>query len=164
MSVLEKMSKNSRVWIYQSDRQLNTNEVETIKSKGDVFIKNWTSHEKQMNATIEVQKNVFIIVALDESSAGASGCGIDKLVKFIQNIGSELNIDFFNRLKIAYLNDENKVDYFNASNMDVLIEKGVLHSETIIFSNHSVLILADLDTLWLQKLKESWLSHNFTTN
>ena len=163
MSVLEKMPKNSRVWIYQSNRQLSTNEVETIKSKGDIFIKNWTSHEKQMNATIEVEQDVFVIVALDESSAGASGCGIDKLVKFIQVIGSELKIDFFNRLRIAYLNNEGKVDFFNASSIDVLMEKGIINNDSIIFCNHQVGNLHEMQTIWKQRIRESWLSHNYST-
>jgi len=163
MSALEQMPKNSRVWIFQSDKQLSDSEVETIKSGGEVFIESWTSHEKQMNAILEIQNNVFVMVALDESSAGASGCGIDKLTKFIQNISAELNIDFFSRLKIAYLTNENKIDFFNASSLDVLLEKEVLNNDTIIFSNHTVLILEDLETQWKQKLNESWLSHNYST-
>jgi hypothetical protein len=162
MSVVEKMSENSRVWIYQSNRQLSTNEVETIKSKGDIFIKNWTSHEKQMNATIEVVQDVFVIVALDESIAGASGCGIDKLVKFMQVIGSELKIDFFNRLRIAYLNSQGKVDFFNASSIDVLMEKGILNNDSIIFCNHEVSNINEMKTNWKQRIRESWLSHNYS--
>jgi hypothetical protein len=163
MSALAKMPKNSRVWIYQSDRQLSTNEVETIKSKGDIFIKNWTSHEKQMNASIEVEQDVFVIVALDESSAGASGCGIDKLVKFIQAIGSEFKIDFFNRLRIAYINNLGKVDFFNASSINALMEKGILTNDSIIFCNHQVGNLYEMQTNWKQQLSESWLSHNYST-
>jgi hypothetical protein len=163
MSTIEKMPKDSKVWIYQSDRKLSKTEAETIKNKGELFIDNWTSHDKQMKATIEIKYDVFVVVAVDESIAGASGCGIDKLMKFIQVLGHELKIDFFNRLKIAYLTKENQVEFFNASNIDVLLEKNEIQNDTMIFCNHSVSILDDLEKLWKQKLNESWLSHNYST-
>jgi hypothetical protein len=163
MSTIEKMPKDSKVWIYQSDRKLSKTEAETIKNKGELFIDNWTSHDKQMKATIEINYDVFVIVALDESSAGASGCGIDKLVKFIQAVGSEFKIDFFNRLRIAYINNLGKVDFFNASSIDALMEKGILTNDSIIFCNHQVGNLYEMQTNWKQQLSESWLSHNYST-
>ena len=163
MSTIEKMPKDSKVWIYQSDRKLSKTEAETIKNKGELFIDNWTSHDKQMKATIEINYDVFVIVALDESSAGASGCGIDKLVKFIQAVGSEFKIDFFNRLRIAYINNLGKVDFFNASSIDALMEKGILTNDSIIFCNHQVGNLYEMQTNWKKQLSESWLSHNYST-
>jgi hypothetical protein len=163
MSALAAMPKNSKVWVFQSDRHLNNKEVEAIIYNGEIFLKNWTSHEVRMKANIEVQNKVFVVVALDENLAGASGCGIDKLMKFIQTIGNELNIDFFNRLKIAYLKEGNEIEFFNASSIDVLLEKEILNNDTIIFSNHEISTLDDLETKWKQKLKESWLSHNYSS-
>jgi hypothetical protein len=84
-------------------------------------------------------------------------------MKFIQIIGKELNIDFFNRLKIAYLREGNEIEFFNASSIDVLFEKEILNNDTIIFSNHEISTLDDLETKWKQKLKESWLSHNYSS-
>ncbi len=38
------LPNNSRVWIYQSDREFSQNEVDFITEKAIEFINNWTRH------------------------------------------------------------------------------------------------------------------------
>jgi len=96
------MSLSSRVWIYQSTREFSENEIGLIKQKSEDFISDWTSHGKTMRACIEIFHKRFIIVCVDETSISASGCGIDKSVKFIQKLEKEFNTSLLNRLNVAY--------------------------------------------------------------
>ena len=106
------MPLHSRVWIYQSIREFSENEITQLKTKADSFISEWTSHGKTMSACIEIFHNRFIIVCVDEKTTSASGCGIDKSVKFIQQLESDLggNTFLLDRMNVAYrqarLNDE----------------------------------------------------------
>lgn len=107
------MPLHSRVWIYQSIREFSENEIIQLKNKGESFISEWTSHGKTMSACIEIFHNRFIIVCVDEKTTSASGCGIDKSVKFIQQLESDLggNTSLLDRMNVAYrrnahLNDE----------------------------------------------------------
>mgnify|MGYP007080246983 CR=1 FL=1 len=98
------MPLHSRVWIYQSIREFSEIEINQLKTKAESFISEWTSHGKTMSACIEIFHNRFIIVCVDETSASASGCGIDKSVKFIQQLESDLggNTFLLDRMNVAY--------------------------------------------------------------
>ncbi len=98
------MPFDSRVWIYQSIREFSDNEITQLKTKAKSFISEWTSHGKKMSACIEIFYNRFIIVCVDEKTTSASGCGIDKSVKFIQQLESDLggNTSLLDRMNVAY--------------------------------------------------------------
>jgi len=105
------MPSHSRIWIYQSIREFSENEITQLKVEAEGFINEWTSHAKKMKACIEIFYNRFIILCVDETSASASGCGIDKSVKFIQQLEKEFNTSLLDRMNVAYrkkiqLNDE----------------------------------------------------------
>jgi hypothetical protein len=57
-----------------------------------------------MSACIEIFHNRFIIACVDEKTTSASGCGIDKSVKFIQQLESDLggNNALLERVNIVY--------------------------------------------------------------
>ena len=43
-------SDNSKVWVYQSDRKLNSKEVTHLKEQVQNFVQNWISHNNQLKA------------------------------------------------------------------------------------------------------------------
>ena len=55
-------------------------------------------------------KNRFLILAVDESQASASGCSIDSSVKFVKAMESELGTDFFNRMNLVILNAKEELE------------------------------------------------------
>src|ERR1700759_2190076 len=97
-----KFSENSRVWIYQSDKELTDSEVALLQSQLDNFTTGWTAHNNQLKAKAEIRYNRFIILVVDESQAGASGCSIDKSVRFMKDIEQEFGINLFDRFNLAY--------------------------------------------------------------
>ena len=95
------MPAHSRVWVYQSGREFTSSEVESIRKKAEEFISQWTSHDQLMKASIEIFHNLFVVVCVDEKTAPASGCGIDKSVKFIQELEKELSVSLMDRMQAA---------------------------------------------------------------
>src|ERR1700749_4938909 len=95
-------SENSRGWGYQSNRELKPVETEAIQQQLNNFATGWTAHNNQLKAKAEVRYNRFLILIVDESQAGASGCSIDKSVHFMQHLEREFNINLFDRFNLAY--------------------------------------------------------------
>src|ERR1700743_1173169 len=100
-------SENSRVWVYQSDKKLSGVEVEQIQKELDAFAINWTAHNHQLKAKAEVRYNRFLILIVDETQAGASGCSIDKSANFMKALEQEFGISLFDRFNFAYRDGEN---------------------------------------------------------
>ena len=90
----------SRIWIYAAEQKL-TNEQENhiLKDISD-HLQNWEAHKVPLTAGVTILEHHFIIIALDETKNGASGCSIDTLQNKIQNLEKELSISLLNRLNI----------------------------------------------------------------
>lgn len=95
----------SRVWIYSSNREITANEINFIQRNLAEFTQQWATHGKELVASAAVILNNFVVFVVDEKHLKASGCSIDSSVRFIKSIGSELKIDFFNRLSVLIENN-----------------------------------------------------------
>ena len=144
----------ARVWVYQSTRPFSEKETVVLKSQINGFVSEWTAHSQQLAAVGDVLMNQFIVLAVDEKQAGASGCSIDKSVHFLQSIENQFNTQLFDRLNFAYLNDNN-VEIAPSTAFSRLYTEGVISDDTLVFDN-LVATISDLKTKWMKPLRESW--------
>ena len=147
-------SENSRVWVYQSDRELTDNEALQIKVLLDNFTTGWTAHNNQLKAKAEIRYNRFIILIVDESQAGASGCSIDKSVHFMQQIEAQFGINLFDRFNLAYRQGSEVLSAPRAQ-FEELLKQGSIKTDTIVFNN-LVQNLTELENKWEVPFKNSW--------
>jgi len=150
------MPENSRVWIYQSDRILNEGELETIERMGLNFINAWTAHGSKMKASIKVEHNAFIIIGADEKATMASGCSIDASVHFIQDLGKKMNIDFFDRMNLAVLKND-QISFVQSKDIAKEIENGNYSEDDITFNN-LVSNKGEFVNNWMIPIKNSWVA------
>jgi hypothetical protein len=148
------LSENSRVWIYQSNRELTPAEVALLEPVLHSFTLGWTAHNHQLKAEAEIRYNRFIVLVVDESQTGASGCSIDKSVNMMKALEQEFNINLFDRFNIAY-RDGDAIKSVGRFEFEDLIKQGAVNADTIVFNN-LVATLADLDTKWEVPFKQSW--------
>lgn len=151
----KEFSENTKIWIYQSSRQLSGHETEFVLSGAENFCSKWASHGSGLTATIELFYNRFLILFADEDETVASGCSIDKSVHFIQALGKHLKVDFFDRTQLAFLSD-NKVMTIDIKDFPELYTVGQINADTIIFNNSITTKKAFLNE-WKIPLKQSWL-------
>ena len=150
------ISENSRIWIYQADRQLSTEEAAGIQQALNSFTQNWDAHGNALAAAAELRYQRFIILAVDEEKAGVSGCSIDKSVALMKQFEGEYGIQLFDRLAIAYRDGE-QIKTFRKADFSSLFEEGTLKADTIIFNN-LIQSYGELQSAWEIPLKESWLN------
>jgi oligoribonuclease (3'-5' exoribonuclease) len=147
-------SENSRVWIYQSDKKLTDAEVQQIQQHLDSFATQWTAHNNQLKAKAEIRYNRFLILIVDETQAGASGCSIDKSVNFMKQLEQQFNINLFDRFNLAY-RDGSEIHSLPRHGFEDMIKQGKINKESIVFNN-LVQNLTELDTKWEVPFKDSW--------
>ncbi len=151
----EDFSPATRIWIYAASRELSGEEVEKLNPVIASFAKNWVSHNLQLKATGFILENRFLILAVDESQAGASGCSIDKSVKFVRDIGDSLQVDFFNRLDFFYYEGE-KLKNIHKDQLSTAYKNGEINDDTI-FLDTLVQTKEDFESRWKTPLKNSWI-------
>jgi hypothetical protein len=154
------ISENSRVWIYQSDRALNSEEETQIQKLLHGFTDQWQAHGHQLTAKAEIRYHRFIIIMVDESRVGASGCSIDKSVNLMKEIEKKFNITLFDRFNIAYRSAE-RIESCSRDEFEKLLTSGAVNENTTVFNN-LVPTVKELNTRWEVPLKDSWHASVFS--
>jgi hypothetical protein len=147
-------SSQSRVWVYQANRKLSDAEVLQIKVQLDNFATGWTAHNNQLKAKAEIKYNRFLILIVDESQAGASGCSIDKSVNFMKQLEQQFGISLFDRFNLAYRDGEEVISV-PRQGFEELLKQGRINTETIVFNNLAQNV-TELQSKWEVPFKDSW--------
>ena len=148
------LPNNSRVWIYQSDREFTNKEIEFISAKAEEFINSWTRHGDDLKGSFTIKYNQFLVLAVDESFNNVSGCSIDSSVRFIQGLEKELSLDLMNKMNITFKDDEH-INLVKLSDFQRFAKEQKITSETIVFNN-MVNTKEDFENNWEVPAKESW--------
>lgn len=144
----------SRIWVYTANRPLTETEALHVQQALDVFTRQWTAHNQALKARAEVFQNQILLLMVDETNAGASGCSIDKSVHFLENLGQDLQVDFFDRMRFAWVED-GQVRFANRSELEAAAGSGHLQPETAMI-NTLVQTKKELLEKWLLPFGKSW--------
>lgn len=144
------LSTTAKSWIYQADRKMTTNELTEINQRLLSFCNSWSAHKRPLKSSFQLH-NWFICLFVDEETQSASGCSIDNSVELIKTISRDYNIDFFNRMNIAF--KEN--DIVKVLHLDLF--KQHMNKDMTIFNN-LVSTKSEYENNWLIPLKTSWLA------
>jgi hypothetical protein len=147
---------NARIWIYQADRKFLPEEIKAINETTRLFCEAWSAHGQPLKTSFQLDHQQFLILAVDEASAGASGCSIDGSVRMLKQLQSELGTDFFERTKIPFLL-ENEVTLVNTSALKKAFADGVLNSASLTF-NILIATKGELEKGWIVPAGKTWLS------
>ena len=151
-----KLPDNSRLWIYQSNRDFSDNEITEIKSLTESFLVNWQAHNKELEVSYKVKYKRFIILGVNESFNSPGGCSIDLSIRFIKDLSKRINIDLLDRMNINY-RDKEDIKCIRLNQFKELLNNNLINAETIIFNN---LVKTKIDYMknWESKVEDSWLS------
>lgn len=148
------LPNNSRVWIYQSDREFNKQDIEFISVKSENFINQWTRHGDDLKGSFTIKYNRFLVLAVDESFITVSGCSIDSSVRFIKELESALKLDLMDKMNITFKNNAS-INLVKLSVFQIFVKEHKITPETIVFNN-MVTTKADFESNWEIPAKESW--------
>ena len=140
----------SRFWIFTANQKLTQEQINILNAELSLFMQKWTAHKVDLNASFEIVENAILIIAVDESHAGASGCSIDAMTKEIKRITDDFEVDFLNRFSIVLKMEDNVL-------LKSLIETQQVNAETFV-SNAMVASFGELKSNLFLPIKETWLS------
>jgi hypothetical protein len=150
------MPDDSRIWIYQSNRDFNESEIGVINDKTISFLDNWQAHGKDLECSYSIIDKRFIIIAVNESFNPIGGCSIDFSLQLIKDISNTIGIDLLNRL-LVNLKIDNRLESLSLSDLKNKIKDGGFSPETIIF-NTAINSKSELLNNFEIEVKSSWLS------
>ena len=150
---------DSRVWIYQSNRDFTDLDIKIIKNKTTFFIDNWKAHGNDLQASYFIKERRFLVIAVNEKFNPIGGCSIDYSLQLVNDISNNINLDLLDRLSVNY-RSENKIKSISLKDLKNKIKNRSFSPETIIF-NTTVKTKKELSTDFELKISSSWLSKFF---
>ena len=144
-----------KVWAYTIGRELKSTELQQLIVAGQNFVNSWTAHENKLSAEFSVFGNRIILVKVDEAVYNASGCSIDKLVRFVKILETDFKVELLNRLLVPYQQDD-KIEVIPTSAFKEKLNTKQLSENTLVY----ITAIADEKELrdWQQPVKNTWLS------
>ena len=150
---------DSRVWIYQSNRDFTDLDIKIIKNKTTFFIDNWKAHGNDLQASYLIKERRFLVIAVNEKFNPIGGCSIDYSLQLVNDISNTINLDLLDRLLVNY-RSENKIKSISLRDLKNKIKNRSFSPETIIF-NTTVKTKKELSNDFELKISSSWLSKFF---
>ena len=151
-----KLPDNSRLLIYQSNRDFSDQELDEIRNLTESFLSNWQTHNQELEVSYEIKYNRYLILAVNESFNSPGGCSIDLSLRFINDLSKKINIDLLDRMSVNY-RDKEDIKSLKLNELKELLNNKSINEETIIFNN---LVKTKIDYMnnWESNLKNSWLT------
>ncbi len=146
---------HARVWVYKTARDLSHAEQNLVRDRGTAFTSTWAAHGAPLDAAVEVLHDRFVVVAVDEEQAMASGCSIDKSVGFIKQLEHDLNLMLTDRMVVVY-EGKNGVSSCRLQDLPELLKDGTLTADTIVFDD-LVPTVGELRARLRVPLRSTWL-------
>ncbi|NJL12498.1 MAG: hypothetical protein HC913_05550 [Microscillaceae bacterium] len=152
----------SRLWIYQADRFLLPDEEKKAQAALQSFLGEWTAHQQALQASGQIAQQRFLLIAVNEDFQSVSGCAIDASVHFLQALGQELSLNWFERQKVIFESTPGQVAALGLAEIPKAIAEGSLRPETQVF-NILLSSIGDWQKNWPQPAQDSWLARYFQT-
>ena len=146
----------NRVWVYLSDKAFSAGQLTDLRADVEAFLKEWNAHGTSLESSFEILKDRFIIIRADEEKFSASGCSIDKQLRFIKEVEQKYGVSLLNRLLVAY-EGTSGLKVVQANSIPSLLAGGELNGDTIVY-NVGVGNDAEFKSSFAIPLKQSWLA------
>ncbi len=147
---------NARFWMFTSNRLLTQEEIASLNNELSLFVQKWTAHKQNLNASYSLIDDAILVVGVDESQTGASGCSIDSMTKEITRLAQQMNIDWLNRFSIVVKSSEGNMAA-NANELKSLFSEGKINEQTLV-SNSLLTSFDELQTSLYLPIKDTWMN------
>ncbi|MFD2573665.1 hypothetical protein ACFSUS_23705 [Spirosoma soli] len=155
----DKLPETARVWVYQANRPLSADDVVTIGQALEPALNQWAAHGQPLLASAKVVEDRFVVVGVDEGFNLPSGCSIDASVRTLQEIGQQVDVDFFDR-SAAVRAVDGSVTVYPLPTIKAAVADGLLTPTTAVF-NTLVKTKAEFLSDWTIPAADSWLKRYF---
>lgn len=155
----EFLPDHARLWVYQADRKLTAKELANMQTTVASFVESWVAHGSPLQAAYWIKYDQFLVLAVDETGHGASGCSIDSSVALIRKLEHQIGISLLDRTKIAVRQQEH-VQLFELSMIKKAIGDGLIQADDIVFNN-AVSTYGEWKNQWEVAAVHSWMKRFF---
>ncbi|MEP6999263.1 MAG: hypothetical protein ABI969_02210 [bacterium] len=151
------MPDASRVWVFGSDKPLSDEGTKALLDGVDHHLAEWKAHGAPLTVSREWRDGRFLVVAVDQSTAGATGCSIDGLFRVLQQLERQVGASLVGGGRVFYRDDHGVAQSTSRAEIAALAGSGVVTKDTVVFDT-ALIDLGTFRACFERRAKESWVN------
>ena len=152
---IEDLPNSSRVWVFGSDRPLGPEQRAILLEEVDRFLEKWNAHGAPLTAARNWKHDLFLTIAVDQSTAGASGCSIDGLFRTLKTLQPKIGANLLVSGCVFYRDAKGTITCTPRETFTELGAAGKVSAATPVF-DPTVTSLGEWRARFELKAGESW--------
>lgn len=129
----DRLPDSSRTWVFAADQNLSKSQAGQLLGAVDEFLGGWKAHGSPLTVGRDWRDDRFLTVAVDQSTAGASGCSIDGLFRILKSLEGRVGASLVGSGKIFYRDSSGAIQSVNREDFVKRAAKGDITRSTVVF-------------------------------
>lgn len=159
----EEIPDDGRLWAFGLGREISEEETAELMVVVDEFLEGWAAHGAPLRCARDFRHRRFLLVSVDESSVGPSGCSIDAMVRVLRDVEGKLGTSIVDHTPVWFKDDEG-IQCVTRSEFKAMAEKGTVSGGTAVFDNTVTRVGQVRRGEWERPAWESWHGRAFFGN
>ncbi|HXL86978.1 MAG TPA: hypothetical protein VN927_07190 [Gemmatimonadaceae bacterium] len=130
---LKTLPDDARTWVFGANKTLDGPASETLLSEVDRFLSQWKAHGSPLTVGRDWKYGRFLTVAVDQSTAGASGCSIDGLFRSLKALEPTLGASLVTSGLVFYRDENDSIQSVDRERFSALGAQGKIQPSTGVF-------------------------------
>jgi hypothetical protein len=130
---IEDLPNSARTWVFGADRTLDKGATDLLLREVDRFLSQWHAHGSPLTAARDWKYGRFLTVAVDQSTAGASGCSIDGLFRSLKAMEPRLGASLVTSGLVFYRDKKSAIEAVDRERFTQLSVEGKINRKTKVF-------------------------------
>jgi hypothetical protein len=132
---LKDLPDSARTWVFGANKTLEGPMSETLLGEVDRFLSQWNAHGFPLTVGRDWKYGRFLTVAVDQSTAGASGCSIDGLFRTLKALEPKLGASLITSGLVFYRDASGAIQSVDRERFTALSAEGTIQSGTGVFDS-----------------------------
>jgi len=130
---ISSLPPDARTWCFGASARPADSALDRLGTDLAEFLETWTAHRADLRAGFEWIHGRFLVVAVDESTTGASGCSVDALTAEIKRLEQEAGVELLDAAPVWFRESSGEVRRVTREGFRRLAAEGSVTAATPVF-------------------------------
>ncbi|MGI9038072.1 MAG: hypothetical protein ACR2GQ_04330 [Gemmatimonadota bacterium] len=153
---LSALPGDARAWCFGASEGVEERSAAELRLALSRFLAEWTAHRAELRAAGDLLHDRFLVVAVDESVTGASGCSIDALMAEVGRMGDAAGVELLDSSPVWYRAADGGIRRVDREEFRRLASAGDVDERTKVFDLTVDRLESVRSGRWEVEAGESW--------
>ena len=155
MTSFPELPPDARVWVFAAADRITGDPAAQLLDAVDEWLAEWKAHGEPLTCAREWRDDRFLVIGVDQSTAGASGCSIDALFRILQTLQRQLGTSLVGGGRVFYRNRVGDVESATRAAFTGYAAAGEVDADTLVYDT-SLTTAVDYRNRFTLRARDAW--------